>query len=621
VPWTRAERAGMIDAELTLRAGHASKRVALSGYLDPPAEERAHHAAYAWIKSLRHLPIDGIPFRDRFRAREDSLWWFTELYLHKQQTILDVHRTIFALRNVFEQEAPSDVQLLSPSPVITHVAQAFVASRTASPARVKPITWLKRLAALDARARALTLSALATRDRWRSGPGSSRATLAAFVHRAFWQQGQDEGAAEAYVGPVLRELEHRLQHGEIRYVGVGPVRNFRTHRRLRPSAEASTLVIPVERFASPAALAESRAVWRQRFTHFRALTQSHSVRIAASIEGIDCWPIVREALAGIAWLQWPWSVRAMDEAAAALVSLRPQAVLTYAEAGGWGRALVLEARRLGIPSIGLQHGFIYRHWLNYRHEPDEMQATATREFPLPTRTLLFDAYAARHLEQNGRFPAERIQVTGSPRLDELVAEAASLTSGILERLRDEIGVSASHQVLLVATKEREARTSLPALLEAASRIPDVTTIIKPHPAESADVYSAYVRDRQNLRVAKGSISLAQLLALARAVVTVNSTVALDAGVLGVPSLAIGLPNNLSPFVDAGALAGSTDAADLPRLLRRILYDEEFRQQLAARRLALFGPGAGRQGGSAARSAEAIMEVVRQGCARPAAQEG
>ena len=55
-------------------------------------------------------------------------------------------------------------------------------------------------------------------------------------------------------------------------------------------------------------------------------------------------------------------------AAADVVEQVARAVVTYAEAGGWGRALVLEARRRGIASVGLQHGFIYRHWLNYRHE-------------------------------------------------------------------------------------------------------------------------------------------------------------------------------------------------------------------------------------------------------------
>ena len=53
-----------------------------------------------------------------------------------------------------------------------------------------------------------------------------------------------------------------------------------------------------------------------------------------------------------------------------------------------------------------------------------------------------------------------------------------------------------------------------------------------------------------------TVPLAPLLAASRAVITVNSTVALDAAVAGVPALVIGLPNNLSPFVDAGALAGA-----------------------------------------------------------------
>ena len=58
--------------------------------------------------------------------------------------------------------------------------------------------------------------------------------------------------------------------------------------------------------------------------------------------------------------------------------------------------------------------------------------------------------------------------------------------------------------------------------------------------------------------------LAPLLAASRGVVTVNSTVALDAGVAGIPALVIGLPNNLSPFVDAGALAGARTTADISR---------------------------------------------------------
>ena len=72
---------------------------------------------------------------------------------------------------------------------------------------------------------------------------------------------------------------------------------------------------------------------------------STAVREHARVGRYDCWALIREELAGVALLQWPWSARAMDEAGAAMDALRPAVVLTYAEAGGWGRAIMLEARR------------------------------------------------------------------------------------------------------------------------------------------------------------------------------------------------------------------------------------------------------------------------------------
>ena len=38
----------------------------------------------------------------------------------------------------------------------------------------------------------------------------------------------------------------------------------------------------------------------------------------------------------------------------------------------------------------------------------------------------------------------------------------------------------------------------------------------------------------------------------------NSTVAIDGLLLGLPALVIGLPNNLQPFVDAGAMIGGAE---------------------------------------------------------------
>jgi hypothetical protein len=305
----------------------------------------------------------------------------------------------------------------------------------------------------------------------------------------------------------------------------------------------------------------------------------------------------------------------MDEAGAAVDALDPEVALTYAEAGGWGRAIVLECRRRGLPSAGLQHGFIYRHWLNYLHDADEMipdpDHPADRGFPYPSLTLLFDAFAADHLIANGHFPAASLRVTGSPGLDRLARAASALSESDLAQVRAQAEATAGERLVVVTTKWKEAHRVLPGFLEAAGGIQGVRVVIKTHPAETPEAYAAATAGRPWVRVLDATAPLAPLLVASRAVVTVNSTVALDAAILGVPALVLGLPNNLSPFVEAGVMADGS-AGDPGAVLRRILYDEEFRQQLAAARAEFLARFAIRPDGQAAeRSAAAVLELANE----------
>ena len=159
-------------------------------------------------------------------------------------------------------------------------------------------------------------------------------------------------------------------------------------------------------------MAGSRAVWRARHEVADALLGSAALRAAARAAGYDVWDLIAPELQGIATLQFPWSARAMDEAGAAMELARPRLVLTYAEAGGWGRAIMLEARRRGIPCAGIQHGFIYRRWLNYLHERDEMRrrrvdAADDRGFPRPDLTVVFDRRRRAPSRDRRRVPDDR----------------------------------------------------------------------------------------------------------------------------------------------------------------------------------------------------------------------
>jgi hypothetical protein len=605
----------MSRAALTVTSGAATRRVHLDAYLTAAHQEEAASAAAAWIKSLRHARVDGVPFRRRFTFREDSLWWFAELYLHKQQVVLNIFRAIAALDELLVREQPSAISLDEADAVITAVAGPFAAARGVRFSGAKASTSsVARLAAMDARASWLHAGALASRVRHRAHTSSNHAArVLAFVHRAFWRAEADDGSAEQYIGPVLKALENRLPAGGLQYVSVGPSANFRARRWWHPVVDTRASSAPaVEAFASLEALKPSGRMWRERHAHRRALWNNEELRAMSQIHGCDCWPLIREELAGVALLQWPWSARAMDEAGATLDAIGPSAVLTYAEAGGWGRAIVLESRRRGIATAGLQHGFIYRHWLNYLHEPDEIagdpEHPADTGFPLPSLTLLFDAYAEEHLNRRGHFPMDALRVTGSPRLDELVRTIRSQPPEGVAHARATAGAGVSDALVLVATKWNEASHALPPFLQAASRISGIRIAIKTHPAETTDAYAGAAQCCSNVTILPSAAPLAPLLAGSRAVVTVNSTVALDAAVLGVPALVLGLPNNLSPFVDAGIMAGGeSNPADL---LERLLHDESFRQELASARHAFLSRfQIGSDGRAAERSAAAILELV------------
>ena len=248
-------------------------------------------------------------------------------------------------------------------------------------------------------------------------------------------------------------------------------------------------------------------------------------------------------------------------------------------------------------------------------EPDP-GGPGDRGFPRPDLTLLFDDFTRQHLEVHGRFPPTALAVTGSPRLDALVGAADRLTADDIVRARSAAGAAGDARLVLLVTKHREAAGVLDALAAAVAAMPDVQLAIKAHPAETADAYAAVAARASNIRVLPPDAPLAPLIRASRAVVTVNSTVAIDAAVLGVPALVVGLPNNLSPFVAAGLMSGVPPGAPIGPALGRILYDEGFRVQLEGDRagcLARFGIGS--DGRAAVRSAAAVRALAKDPAGR------
>ena len=585
----------------------------LSTLLTSDLRETARSEANAWIKRLRLADYAGVTMRRRFRHRNDSLWWFTELYLHKMRRLDTAVSTLLALEAARATHEPARLEVASADQTVRDAAAAFGSAHgmpvdlAGDPERGRARAWPSYLVGLTARLSRLRPTRAAVPPR--------RPAVAAYVHTAFWRAGVGDGHPERYIGPVLEAIAAQAGDGDLYCVGVGPRRNFRARKWWDPIAGAGTgrpAVTPIEQLAPRAALQPSIDLWSRRHDLAREILRGDGIRAAARVRGVDLWPVLARELESAALLQWPWSARAMDEAGGSLDALRPHVVLTYAEAGGWGRALVLEARRRGVPSVGLQHGFIYRHWLNYQHEPDELaRQDDDGGFPAPDRTLVFDGYAAAHLRDVARLPPQTIVVTGSAGRDDLATRIAQFDTARRAGVRRSMGAADGRQLALVAAKFSELGEELPALVEAARARDDLHLVIKTHPAETAAPYERLAGEADNIAIAAPYADLAALLAVADGVITRNSTVAVDALALGVPALVIGLPSNLSPFVDAGVMVGAAAPADVSRGLEALLYDREARRALGAAAEAFVERHAMRPDGGAARRAAAAVLGARR----------
>lgn len=602
---------------ITSVSGQGSRTVAeLSTLLTPDIRERARDEANRWIKRLRLVPYrrggDVVSMRERFTYRGDSLWWFTELYLHKTRRLETAISTVLALDALLADRQPARLLVATSDEVVRDAALAFGNAR---PVEIEIGGRLDDSAHI---ARASYLTELTARlARWRPGPRRlpPPSRIAAFIHTAFWRPSDSTDAPqqESYVGSVLSAIHAEVGPNDLTFVGVGPHRNFRARRWWDPivgDGGTRPRVVPVEQLAPRRAIHDSYSVWRHRHALAREITSGAEIQAAAMFDGCNLWTCLRRELAHTALLQWPWSARVMDEAGAALDALRPEVAVTYAEAGGWGRALVLEARRRGIPSAGIQHGFIYHHWLNYLHEADEFQPIGTDAgAPIPDRTLLFDRYAAQHLATAGHFPTHTLDVTGSAKLDDVARAVHGFRDRGVSAIRTELGVDDRQYLLVLAAKFTEISDALPGLLSALDRMVDVRLVIKTHPAETPAPYLAMANGQARITIAPADADLARLLAAADVIVTRNSTVAIDGLVLGVPALVIGAPTNLAPFVDAGVMVDA--GADVAGPLEGLLYDRAAREALLDRAAQFAARHDMRADGHAAeRAARAVLQMTR-----------
>ena len=219
------------------------------------------------------------------------------------------------------------------------------------------------------------------------------------------------------------------------YVGIGPRTNFRArrwwdraeNRRTRPASCQSNATRRLAHFAGAGDVARPSP-------YPSCACSSADMRAHAVIRGCDCWPLVRGSSRASRCCSFPGRRARWTKRPRRLPPSSPEVAVTYAEAGRLGtraRARVPPARhsprrpaaRIHLPPLAELPA-------RSRTKCSPIHANQPiRGFPLPAATLLFDEHAARQLRRPAAFRRDRLRVTGSARLDELVGLGAKPDAG------------------------------------------------------------------------------------------------------------------------------------------------------------------------------------------------
>lgn len=600
--------------------------VALSEALGEEESIGVDEAVIAWMKGFgcRPLTPSGKSFRDLYRYRHLSLWWWAELFLYHDTPLRLLVRDVEALARLLEKEKPPRLVVVRPVRELASAAR-HLATDVETYGEVTPARSRFRTLPFFVSVLMKTLGS-GLKGFFRTRPPSRKADRRRFLflsHASMWRRRLGpEGDGPEWVEMYFDQVPSALISGgdEVRLVAVGPPVPFKKRglpEKLKDALEVDAQGRPylsIRNYFRPAVSVEvasaSLACWKM----WRRFLRLEGVREALSHRGVFLGRGAFTSFHDMFLLQLPWAIRSYHEVRAALLAERPDVLVLYAESSGMGRAAIAAAHEVGVSTFAVQHGIMYPRYYSHEHAEDEVgpESDGGASVPLPTRTAVFGSLARDLLVRRSHYPPERIIITGSPKFDQLVRSAeGSDPAGTRRRM----GLGPEELLLVVATRFSAIGPVFEELVRAAEAIGGLSLVVKPHPAESSEPYRRVISTvgSSRARVVNASENLLELLVASNGLITVDSLASSEALVVGRPVVVVNLPSNLGPLVERGVALGVHRGGSIEERLRALLFDADVRSKLEELRKEYIREFAfGADGESTGRITQALRDLADHG---------
>tara|TARA_B110000014_G_C20089924_1_gene570479 strand:- start:716 stop:1672 length:957 start_codon:yes stop_codon:yes gene_type:complete len=213
---------------------------------------------------------------------------------------------------------------------------------------------------------------------------------------------------------------------------------------------------------------------------------------------------------------------------------KPKAVVLTYETGPLALAIINACKQNNIKTISMQHGIIAKNWKYYTVDP--LETKSNLGFPLPDKMLLYGNFSKNILLDNN-FPNKKLEVFGNPEFFNFESKKEILRR---TNLRKKYGIKHNQKIILftpiVLEKEfKESETELnynfriwEHLLHNFKNNVDFHIFLKPHPGENDNSYKKLHQkyDCKNANIISENIF--ELISISDIVVTMFSSIILDA---------------------------------------------------------------------------------------------
>ncbi|HEY8798149.1 MAG TPA: hypothetical protein VIO85_09825 [Candidatus Dormibacteraeota bacterium] len=337
------------------------------------------------------------------------------------------------------------------------------------------------------------------------------------------------------------------------------------HLDYRPNLGLDTLSSLDRRIVAWESLVTPARAWRA-MARGRAIERALGSEFPGQVHGMPASRLLTDRSAALR-SRLSDAVLAIETARHAIAVLRPRSVYVVDAYDLWAQALVVAAREAGVPSVEIQHGIIQANHSGYLHLDGEIAADRSQlspYSPTPDVIAVFGEGAKKALVEDGHFPADAIQVTGSPNI-----QAARQRQDERSEIRSKLGLRKDAFTVLYFGAPHHIFPAdiehLRAFLAACRSLPEVAPLLRPHPADQGP--RRYQAEAAAAGVDAPVLTQAdpfELIVASDVVIAFNSTTALDAMALERAVIHINMSGSpdLFRFVEDGGALRATDPEEL-----------------------------------------------------------